>query len=872
MLFDNDTKAVIKLLSKRSFRKSRTRNIAAILAIAMTAFLFTSIISLAFGVQSSIVLSLQMEKGSKADGSVGYMTKEQFNKLNNSDFVEQAGCRQFIGYTSNSPGHAIEINYADSIQQELTFSTPSHGRAPQAPNEITTTDRALKALGIEPEVGANVPVEFTLRGQSYHFDMVVSGWWESSQPGISLMIVSQSFMEENGAAFPNTYAFDKEISGTFFSNVILKNKTNVQGQLKEFARSAGGNPVDMTADNYVQCTDDSVAKVFMQPSVAAVVIGFIILFILCGYLLIYNIFDISVKQDVRQFGLLRTIGTTTRQIKKVVKRQAVTLTLIGLPIGLVTGLGVGYVLLPFVVKSVNNNSAAVQFSVSPLIFAAAALFTIVTVIISTRKPVKKATKVSPLEAVQYTGSNIVSKKKKKRQNGAKLPYMAFSNVGRNRRRSAFIILSMLLCIVLFNSVIIITQSLDVEKGIRRTTKTDFLVYNSACANRVTGFSSRNDALNASAIEQIKEQTGITNERYLYRNTIEDTDVTVDYGFKDLQAERHQEINGRNMVDYGNGSSVWVPTDNDQRFFGNVFGASEEFFDDLVIYEGETAPGVLKQKLDSGEYIIVGTPINRLTGEPITGQPFYDQLRTGDKVTFYKGNEPYQTFTVLAMACLVNTEIEIDQWTNSVTKIGGDAPLLYLPENIFTKIYEEPVLLNYGFDAEGTKEQMTQFLDNLTAQDPTTAYTSSELIASRLQTTCNIIFMVGGMIACIFALAGLINFTNMMITNIVTRQQEFATMQSIGMTGRQLRQMMIWEGLYYALGAGTFGCGIAALIGLTVLRSALNSSSMWYFTLHFTMIPGLLIAGLYFIMAMIIPVIALKAFHKGSVVDRLRKSE
>ena len=60
--------------------------------------------------------------------------------------------------------------------------------------------------------------------------------------------------------------------------------------------------------------------------------------------------------------------------------------------------------------------------------------------------------------------------------------MALSNLGRNRRRSAFIIISLLLCIVLFNSIIIVTQSLDEEKWVNRVTRTDFNVYNSAAFN------------------------------------------------------------------------------------------------------------------------------------------------------------------------------------------------------------------------------------------------------------------------------------------------------------------------------------------------------------------------------------------------------
>lgn len=873
MLFENDTLAVVKRLSNRSFHSNKARNRTAVLAIALTAFLFTSVIALAFGVQSSMLLSLQMEKGSKADGEVSYMTEEQFKELINSDFIEQAGCRQYVGYATNTVGHAIEINCADTVQQELTFCTPTHGNAPQAANEIATTDLALKALGVKAEIGASVPVEFQLRGETYHFDMVVSGWWEAANSSVSIMLVSQSFMDDNQAIFPNTFFADREIAGTYLSAVVLKNKGNIQEQLKEFARSAGGNPDDMSAANYIQCTENGTGKAFMQPTTMAAVIGFVILFVICGYLLIYNIFDISVMQEVRQYGLLRTIGTTTRQIKEIVNRQAMTLTLIGLPIGLAAGFGVSYILLPLVVKQVvNGNTAATQFSASPLIFVAAALFTVFTVFISTRKPVKKASKVSPLEALRYTGQDHYRKKEVKRHSGAKLSHMAFSNLGRHKRRTAFIMLSMLLCIVLFNSVIVITQSLDEEKGVSRTTKTDFTVYNSACANRMTGFLHHSDALDDSVIELIRRQGDVTNERCLYRNTVDDTHITVDYGFGEIAASDISDDDGRTFAGYDNGARVWISPDEDNRFYGNVFGASEHFFDDLTIYEGETNIEILKQMLSTGDYALLGVYTDRLTGTPKTNQPFYEQLQVGDTISFYKDGELYKTCIIAAKASLINTEIETDLSLNAAARIGGDAPLLYLAENVFEQLYEQPTLLNYGFDVSSGKVQMSSFLSELAENNTSVSYTSTDLIVQQLQNSCNIVFLVGCMIAVIFALAGLINFTNMMVTNIVTRSRELATLQSIGMTHKQLQRMMIWEGLYYAFGAGIVGCGIATLFGLTILKSALNSPSMWFFTLNFTMIPGVLVAMLYFIMAVLVPVIALGIFNKGSVVERLRKIE
>lgn len=323
ILFGNNNTEVIKRLSKRYFKKNRIRNLAAILAIMLTAFLFTSITSLVFSMSSSIQLSMQMQKGSKADGDIRYLTEEQYQELQNSDFIKEAGCRRFVGFASNASGHMVEINYADPVQQELTFCNPTHGKAPKKANEIATTDQALEALGVKAKVGETVPVEFTLRGKTYQYEMVVSGWWEAANDTGSLLIVSEQFVKDNPDLFINTYAKDREIAGTYMADVVLKDKRHIQKQLQEFALSVGGEPEQMNADNYIACSQNQVGNAMLQPGMMMSAIVFVLLFVVSGYLLIYNIFDISVMQDVRQYGLLRTIGTSTRQIKKIVNRQAI---------------------------------------------------------------------------------------------------------------------------------------------------------------------------------------------------------------------------------------------------------------------------------------------------------------------------------------------------------------------------------------------------------------------------------------------------------------------------------------------------------------------------------------------------------------------
>ena len=272
------------------------------------------------------------------------------------------------------------------------------------------------------------------------------------------------------------------------------------------------------------------------------------------------------------------------------------------------------------------------------------------------------------------------------------------------------------------------------------------------------------------------------------------------------------------------------------------------------------------------YVIIGCPMDKLTEEP-RNTPLTDQLQVGESISFYKDGELVKTSTILAKAILVGTETETPTGTTAQAHIAADAPFVYLPDTVFKEIYDAPTLLTYGFNVEeALQPQMEEFLSSYVSENTSVAYTSTKLLKEQLDSVRSMILVIGGLIGCIMAFAGLINFTNMIITNIITRRHEFATMQSIGMTGKQLRRLTVYEGIYYAVGADIIGGAVAAILAVTVLKSALNGPSMWFFTLNITLVPVLVIGVLYLLLAAVIPLIVLHFFNKGTVVERLRTSE
>lgn len=109
------------------------------------------------------------------------------------------------------------------------------------------------------------------------------------------------------------------------------------------------------------------------PVLAAILVIFI-----AGYLLIYNVFYISIAQDIRFYGMLKTLGTTARQIRKIVYKKAIRLSVIGIPLGLLLGWPIGRVLIPSIVRMLSGNMAVIT-TINPIIFFVAVLFALITV-------------------------------------------------------------------------------------------------------------------------------------------------------------------------------------------------------------------------------------------------------------------------------------------------------------------------------------------------------------------------------------------------------------------------------------------------------------------------------------------------------------
>ena len=880
ILFGNNNKAVIKKLANRSFRSNKMRNVIAVIAIALTTFLFTAVLTIGMGAKGTLEYNMAKMIGTGADALVQGLSEEQFQQLKENSMFEKVGCWVPIEIMTNTNRMVAEIDYADQPQLELRMQTPRTGSAPQKANEVLVSANILKDLNIEEKIGAEIPVELKVRqsGQVYHFDMVVSGIYDTPNEKSESVIVSKAFMEENPEMM-NEIAQGREGCGIYDADVIMRDSSMVKERISEFVRSIGGNPDDRSAENYVRVAPNTFLSNNSGGSIMWLVAGvFGVLFMFCGYLLIYNVFEIAVTNDIRQYGLLRTVGTTSQQIKRLVNRQALYLFLIGTPFGLLFGILLGRSILPAALQMFAADYSGKNIEVSTLpywgIIAGAILFSGLTVYISTRKSVKKASRVSPIEAIRYVEQDTVSIKRKKTISGAVIPRMAKANLQRNKRRTVFIVISLTLSIVLLNSVFIFSGSFDEDAYIENQTRSDFIVYSPGIQAAFGNDFGHNSTVPEKATEEIKEQPGVTNEVYLYRNTFEDDHISCDWGtpyvvdntYKEQRMlPEHLNLGVYQTENYRH--TVGLTADNHP--LGNVFGFSENFFNRLDIIEGETDLSVLKDKLWNGNNVILMGEYDDHGNFGGADAADYCGLSVGDTIQFYENGTPTEEFTIIAKAVATNSDMTMTGGGSNIAQII-EGPKIFMAENKFKEIYETPTLYGFLFDVE---EQYQQEMESYLAQDTDVAYTSILTMKATVSGVKNVVLLIGGVIGDVFALVGLINFINLIMTNIITRRHEFATMQSIGMTNQQLRKMMISESFSYVLLAGIVGALAAGALGMTLVRAFVeNGPTSIMMTFQMTLLPALIMLALFLVLAFIVPVVALRLFNNRSVVERLRVNE
>lgn len=889
---------IIRRIGMKSMGAARLRNIVAAFAIALTTILFTSLFTIAMSVGYAWEQSNFRQVGGYAHGSFKYLTREQSVELKDDPLIKEYGLRRFVGMPAKEPFQKahVEVSWCDANEAKWMFLEPKEGRFPkEGTNEAATDTRVLSLLGVEPEIGREFTMSFEVDGKETTETFTLCGWWEFDEAIVASHVLIPESRAEQILKETDCKGTDG-MTGSYSLDIMLDGASHIEADIKAILENHGYQDESSTSENYIP-TGVNWGYIGTQVSksadagTAAAIGGMLLLIVFTGYLIIYNIFHISVSNDIRFYGLLKTVGTTGKQIRRIILIQALALSGLGIPFGLALGYGVGRILTPVVLAQMDGLPYK-ALSASPVIFIGAAAFSLVTVLISCRRPGKMAAGVSPVEAVRYTEPDGRGRKRRKPKSaarrvplshsiksGASLSRMAMANLGRNRSRTALTLLSLALAVVLFDMTILFVSGFDMEKYVNKNIQTDFIVADAGYFQTTGNGFSKGDALPEEAVSQLKGAGEISEGGRIYGKTSWVEEFITEDAYREHYRRwfSDEEING--ALENADRNEAGLILDRVQ-----LYGMEPFILDQLSVFEGDIS-GVYEE--GSNEIIAVyyeddyGNPKMESNwsglGDTVTlryvEEYEYIDSNTGailDPETMDEG----QDFTVRAVK-YADREYKVAALAvipNSLSyRYHGADEFIMNAQTFIRDTGTEDVLLYAYNTTEGGNAVMEQFLENYTEKEMADLdYESRKTVIEEFKGFRNMFLMLGGALSFIVGMVGILNFINAVLTGILARKREFAVLQSIGMTGKQLRRMLIWEGLYYAVGAA----GISLIFCMTAVHFLGNGMEemFWFFSYHFTVWPVFGVLPFFAALGALVPLVTCRIVEKRSIVERLREAE
>ena len=511
--FENDTRTIIKRISSRNISANRKRNIFIVLTIALASALLSAIVLYGFGVPQ------ETQKLNQKTAQIVYhaISEQQGKELYNQKEIAWVG--EFFNAFSEQVNHStVNFTYANADMLK-SQSMPYSGNLPTSKDEIVVQESFLGSLGYSDELGQTINIPFS-DGTTHDFKLTGILNVKTGDIGRYTAIISKELAEQQ---------YGKNIGMDYY--IGLKNAQNMSEEEAASYANTLAQQLEIFDDNvivrstYFNLKDENRGSDMLF----YFLIGFIT-FVGSG-IVIYSIFYISVANSIRNYGQLRTIGTTKRQIKKMVYREGKLLAAIGIPIGLVIGNVMGYLLVPDGWYWLTTLSVTVGVG----------LFAFMIVMLSIRTPVKKAAAVSPMEALRYSDYQGKMKESSALHRNITPASLAKRNLSRQKTKSILTILSLSLggVLVVLISTMLISYDGAAEARGREFPVGEFNIQLNANQSWDTADVSlaglqQKDLLNADLVNAIESMDGVTGtKRWYYTDAeyrVNDYDDNWIYGF------------------------------------------------------------------------------------------------------------------------------------------------------------------------------------------------------------------------------------------------------------------------------------------------------------------------------------------------------
>ena len=788
-------------LVKGNLKSSKAKSVLICITIMLTTTLLTSV-----GIICNNWLKTNkaatIEYSGSFEGIYKRVNKDKLDIIKNNASIDQYGIYKAIG-TSQYEDSNLGLIYADNTIKNMANIKFEDGTMPEKENEIAIESGYLNLLNNGAKIGDKIKLSYESlsTGEIKEKEFILSGILQTSD-------ISKA-QKSYSAIISKSYFVSEEVDENTKYNVyinIVKPKKLTADEVKESILSIAKN---MGIEEYdVRINTDYINASNPDPQVIAGGIVVALIIILSSMLVIYSIFYVSVINKVHEYGKLRAVGATKRQIRKIILREGFILSCISIPLGIAIGYLIGQVVI---LKALKMDRYGVG-GMNIFIAIGVAVITVISVLLSLLKPMKMACNISPVEAMRYDG-NDSKQKKRKGYEEINLKKITFANLSRNKKRTVITLLSLSLSGILFIVASTIMNCMNPENMAKDHSLGDITVY-------LDNYDWNEDGSNN-----------------LY-------DIQANNPLGKEMCERLENIPGVKKINME--KSAWASIDigAGEKNLEDIQGFDKEFYDELSehLVEGE----INKEALESGEGLVYT--------HPSYAKEIGIKVGSTQVITIYDGKDSYKKeFTVLALV-----------------DIGGAS--IRIPESVMDSLIKTDTTIRVGLEIKKDMlKSVEEEIKNITDNDEYLSYGTLEDSIETYKKSMAITSVLIYSLVIIIGVIGLMNLINTMITSIITRKRELGILQAIGLSDKQLVKMLQIEGLFYTVGTLLITLTLGNILGyiaVIIFRNTGASYAIYDYPLTQTII--MIVATT--LVQILITYMVTNNFKKDSLVDRIRYSE
>lgn len=817
---------MVQTIAKQNRKYYRKRNLLIGIAVFLSSFLIFVILSIGVVFQQEQYASINAYNPNW-HGWYKHVTKETAEQLMAQPNIEKCGLFKEMAFTELPKEKYVYYYYMTEETIDMLRLKLAKGHMPEAENEIAITEEAAKRLGTSVKPGDSISFSYqVLRNEkadhSQKKECIVSGILKSEKDFNSedpTVLVSKKLLETELKTEEISYEFLFRISkqDAFYSTVQVENI--IQTLAKKYQVSVD----DVSINSY------NLSANYTDPDMILILSVIVCVVVLAGIITIYSIYYVRINERIQEFGRLKAIGMTTKELRYIVLKEGIGIAAKAAPLGILAGIFIEIIGL----LALHANSWDIVQEILPWISVPSLIIahigaitlslstTFLMMYLSLRKPMRVVGKITEIEAIRYPAAkdsqkiNLYEKKSRKSKSRVRTFHLVKTHIGRSKARSFITILSMSATGVLVMAVATILSCTDAK-----------LYADDLCHGQY----------------MITERVEFANEEHPER---EWEVITQNNPLTDDLLQKIEAVEGVKKVTVFDSIYAEIP---ELSHNYEIMGVSEENASFLM--DNITQGSVTYELLKSGERVIVDERAARW---------YYHGLKIGDTISY-----------------VVDNGEDIPLMKKAKVVALGDFPLI-LPgiytasesfENLCPKnanchsVYSIWSEEDYNIETESRIQALIEEEPLLSLHIWQENYEMEQATTRGLTVLCCIFLGILGSIC-------IMNMINTMISSVQQRKKEIGMLQAVGMTDRQLSHMLQLEGCLYILGTLFITIAAGTWLSIRVFVWARESGFLGIRIYQFPLMAVFIIAIVLIVSEIILSTILSHSVKKETIMDRIR---